>query len=588
MGTPLLRAAFAALLIATVAAFFVAQQLKGESPLVLRFAAEPNAISPNGDDARDRTVVGFDLSRRAKVSFSILDSDGDEVRRLVDSRVLRGDHKYRFTWDGRDSSGHVVPDGTYHMRLIRRDEGRVINSLKDITVDTLKPRVRLVSVRPGLVTGARTRVHIRYRGPENKAPEVRMFRTDGGPTRVVLRFRGNRSRAATWNGVIRGHPATDGDYAFTVTVRDRAGNVTVAPREIPTPADASPGTGVAVRHLELAGPLATVRAGSIARLEVGPGKRRFSFALSRLGSTRRLRSGRRSGKALRVRIPPRTRTGVYVVRIRAAGRRAEWPLAVAGLPARRGPRPLVVLPTITWQGQNPVDDDLDGFADTLATARSIPLRRPLAHGRLPAGFRWEAGPLLRFLDRARLPYDLTTDVSLAQSRGRSLSHAAGVVFPGGEHWLPEDLEGKLRAYVEGGGHLVSFGADSFRRGVRLTPSSLARPTPPRQRDAFGERTALVRADAPVPMSVGEDRLGLFSTGSLGQFSVFQHSAGLPRQQRVLSAAGHEPSTPDFVAYRLGRGTVVRVGTPQWNRQLSSADIAGVTRKLWRLVSGDRS
>jgi hypothetical protein len=588
MGTPLLRAAFAALLIATVAAFFVAQQLKGESPLVIRFAADPDAISPNGDEARDRTVVGFDLSRRAKVSFSILDSDGDEVRRLVDNRLLPGDHKYRFTWNGRDSSGHVVPDGTYHMRLIRRDEGRVINSLKDITVDTRKPRVRLVSVRPGLVTGPGTRVHIRYRGPENKAPEVRMFRTDGGPTRVVLRFRGNRSRAATWNGVIRGHPPADGDYAFTVTVRDRAGNVTVAPREIPTPATASPGTGVVVTRLELAGPLGVVRAGSVAGLQVGPGTRRFSFALSRLGSKRPLRSGRRSGSALRVRIPPRARTGVYVVRIRAAGRRAEWPLAVAGLPVRRVPRPLVVLPTIAWQGQNPVDDDLDGFTDTLDTAPSVPLRRPLSHGRLPARFRAGSASLLSFLDRARLPYDLTTDVSLAQSRGRSLSHAAGVAFPGSERWLPEDLEGKLRAYVEGGGRLVSFGADSFRRGVRLTPRSLARPTPPRQRDAFGERTALVRADAPVPMSVGEDRLDLFSTGSLGQFSVFERSVGLPGQQRALSAAGQDPSRPDFVAYRLGRGMVVRVGTPQWSEQLSSAEIAGVTRELWRLVSGGRS
>src|SRR4051794_20249017 len=98
MGTPLLRAAFAALIIATVGAFFAAQALKGEPPLVLRFAASPDSISPNGDHARDQTLVGFDLSRRAKVTFSILDPDGDEVRRLVDGRLLAGDHKYRFVW----------------------------------------------------------------------------------------------------------------------------------------------------------------------------------------------------------------------------------------------------------------------------------------------------------------------------------------------------------------------------------------------------------------------------------------------------------------------------------------------------------
>jgi FlgD Ig-like domain len=587
MGTPLVRAAFAALLLATLAAFFLAQQLKGEFPLVLRFAATPDAISPNGDDARDRSVVGFDLSRKAKVSFSILDSDGNEVRRLVDNRLLKGDRKYRFIWDGRDSSGKVVPDGTYHMRVIRRDEGRVINSLKDVTVDTRRPRVRLVSARPGLVVGARTRVRIRYRGPQNKAPEVRMFRTDGGPTRVVSRFRGNKSRSATWNGIIRGHPAADGDYAFTVTVRDRAGNVAVAPQEIPTAASAGAGTGVAVRRLDLTGPLGIVRAGSVARLEARPGRRSFSFALSRADSTRAVRRGRRSGNALRLRLPRRARTGVYVVRVRAAGRRAAWPLAVRGVLARRARPPLVVLPAITWQGQNPVDDDLDGFAGTLDTSRSIPLARPLARGRLPAGFRSQSAPLLRFLDRERLPYDLTTDLSLARGRGPSLSGAPGVVFAGSERWLPTDLEGKLRAYVEDGGRLASFGADAFHRGVRLTSGALAAPTGRLPRDAFGERTSLVHASPPAPLVVGKDRLALFPTGSLGEFSVFERSTGVPPPRRVLSAAGREAASQDFVAYRLGRGTVVRVGTPEWSRQLSAAGVAAVTRRLWRLVSGGR-
>src|SRR3712207_2928691 len=126
MAKPLVRAAFAALVLATIAAFFVTQQLKSEFPLVIRFAAGPADISPNGDGFRDTAVVGFDLSEPAGVTFAIIDPEGREVRRLVDGKRLAGDEKHRFIWNGRDEDGRVVPDGDYTMRVVRRDEGRVI------------------------------------------------------------------------------------------------------------------------------------------------------------------------------------------------------------------------------------------------------------------------------------------------------------------------------------------------------------------------------------------------------------------------------------------------------------------------------
>src|SRR3954447_4792956 len=274
MSSPLVRAAFALLVGATIAAFFVTQQLKGEFPLVLRFAATPNSISPNGDGVLDDTFVGFDLSERAKVSFFIVDSEAREVRRLVGDRTLAGDTKYRYVWNGRDDEGRRVPDGKYQLRVVRRDEGRVINSIKTVRVDTKKPRVRLTSAEPGVIApgnpGQDPQVRIRYRGPRNEKPEFRIFRTDEGQPRVVARFRGNDRREAIWHGSGRGRPAVDGDYAFTVTVRDKAGNLSVSPAEIPNARVARPGTGVAVRHLTLSGPLSRIRAGALVRLAVGP------------------------------------------------------------------------------------------------------------------------------------------------------------------------------------------------------------------------------------------------------------------------------------------------------------------------------
>jgi hypothetical protein len=48
---------FAVLVVATVAAFFTTQQLKGEFPLVIRFAAKPKQISPNGDGYREIEIL---------------------------------------------------------------------------------------------------------------------------------------------------------------------------------------------------------------------------------------------------------------------------------------------------------------------------------------------------------------------------------------------------------------------------------------------------------------------------------------------------------------------------------------------------
>src|SRR4030095_6709238 len=117
MTRPLVRAVFVVLVVATVAAFFTTQQLKGDFPLVIRFATKPAHFSPNGDGYRDTSQIGFDLSPAASGSCRVVAAEGTEVRSIVSDRRLAGDAKHRFTWDGLDDDGDVVPDGTYRMRV---------------------------------------------------------------------------------------------------------------------------------------------------------------------------------------------------------------------------------------------------------------------------------------------------------------------------------------------------------------------------------------------------------------------------------------------------------------------------------------
>jgi FlgD Ig-like domain len=573
-SSPLVRSVYGLLVVATIAAFFVTQRLKSDEPVVLRFAVSAYAISPNGDGVADISKVGFDLSEPADVSFAVIDDRGDEVRTLVESRELEGDEKHRFVWDGKDDSGRPVADGDYRLEVSLRDQGRTLDSAKEIRVDLTPPRVRLAFARPNLVTPdfpGTLPVEIAYRGPRNANPEYRVFRTDGGEPRVVLRFRGSDTKSAFWDGRVRGPLAPDGNYAFSVRVRDRAGNAGQGPplESGPTAATALPGTGVMVRRLTLRGPAGVVDAGDVARFQVGPRGRRFRFALTRLGSPKVLRKGARRGRNFRVGIPPKADTGVYVLRVKAGQDRASVPVAVQAGAA--GGRPLVVLPAITWQALNEEDDDFDGFGDTLLNARSVGLARPYLGGLAPL-FRRETAPLLRFLDRANVGYDLTSDLALARGEGPSLDEASGVAVAGSARWLPVQVNLDLREYVERGGKLASFGSDAFRRRVHVADRSLDDPSKPSPRNVFGEAVTPGKAEE-APMNVIDDELGLFAAtdGLVGLFSSFEQSQRLPRGTEVLSSAGRDDDTPAFVAYRLGNGTVIRVGAPGWSDALEGVN-----------------
>jgi hypothetical protein len=244
---------------------------------------------------------------------------------------------------------------------------------------------------------------------------------------------------------------------------------------------------------------------------------------------------------------------------------------------------------MSWQGLNAVDEDLDGFSDTLPDGRAVGLARPFRGGGLPPRFRAEVGPLLRYLDRERLAYDLTTDVSLARREGPALGNAPGVALAGSALWLPESLMRRLRDEVEDGLRVVSFGADALRRTVRLDGDRLVEPSGRRQVDVFGEGSSILRTSS-APLSVFEDGLGLFDDldSFFGDFTVFEESGGLPTESRRIATAGRDPRRPAFVAFGLGGGMVIRTGTPQWARELEesrlSEEVPAVTKRIWRLLT----
>jgi flagellar hook assembly protein FlgD len=576
------RAVFALLVVATGAAFFVTQRLKTSDPVVKRLALQ-RFFSPNGDGRKETAGISFQLPKGDRVTVDVVDGGGDRVRRLADGRRLRaGTH--RLSWDGRADGGRVPDDATYYVRVVLREQGRAVTGPRGIVLTTEAPRPRIVSAGPGRIDSARrVPVTIRFTGPAVVRPNFRVWRTDGS-VREVARFTVPRGEhTGTWDGLVRGRPAPEGTYAFSVTVQNRALIEGIAPGPLPPRrADARPRTGIRIAGPEAILPMEAVAAGGVARIGVVGGSGALPWRFSRVGSDRALRRGVGRRGQIAFRVPRRVPAGEYVVRIAAGRRPIRVPVTVnKPTPARV----LVIVPAITWQGRNPIDDDLDGFADTLDTSPSVPLTRPLAGGALPAGFDREIEPLLDFVQRRKLRYDIDTDVGLVRRGGGApdLDVRTGVLLAGDERWLPAAASRTLRDYVERGGTVVSLGTDSLRREVTLGGRTLSAPSGPRRETVFGEDTRPLESLLAPLVSTPPDELGLFSgtDGVIGLFTRFEQAERPAEGSKLVANAGRDPAKPAFAAYRIGRGLFVRTGTPQWSRSLRSRpEVAAVMRRLW--------
>jgi hypothetical protein len=241
-------AAFVALVIATVGAFFVTQHLKVSTPLVQgRPAPLPSTINPvyggvclrhNGKwrlvpVSFRRMRISFYLQNRSDNVDVFINHNGVNVRQIGRNVFMRArpPQRHVFTWDGRLADGSVAPAGTYYVKVVLRQQARslvISNSTEalPITVETTRPEVRVTGVSPtSLTAGSRTRVAIRYSGTDRLRPRIIIYRLRTGRAPELVKSYNATSRAgvSVWDGTrANGQPAPAGTYLAGVLFTDRA------------------------------------------------------------------------------------------------------------------------------------------------------------------------------------------------------------------------------------------------------------------------------------------------------------------------------------------------------------------------------
>jgi hypothetical protein len=612
--TWLARAVFVVLVGATFAAFFAAQRIKGEAA-VAKVRSLERVFSPNGDGARDVAEFRVTLREPGRISVDVVDASGNAVRRLADDASVTPPSALALRWNGRTDAGIRVPDGRYRMRVTLRREGRSVIPPRTTVVDTAPPRPRVRTIAPGPIVGPRPgplRIEVRD-VPVGRPKSARIVRMDGGEPRVVAELPPARgTRTLTWDGRVGGSPAPAGVYLVQVSARDRAGNLGRAPAELPPlPGQSRGRPGITVRGIVAEPPARAVTAKRLLRINVDARRRPYRWLLRRIGTRKAVLRGREAaGQPVEFRAPTGN-SGLYVLELTAGRQSTAVPIPVQ---SRRRANMLVVVPVMTWFGTDEVDQDGDGVPNTLPSSRPVNWPRVLAGG-LPDDLVRNVAPLLAHLDRAKIRYDLTTDLDLALSTGPRASDRRGVLLAGAERWVTRPYARRLRRYVVDGGRLASFGTESLRRGVTVvrndarSAGQLVRPTQPSPQDPFGTRLEpLRRADAPATLALigGDAGAGVLEgfDGALEGFSVLEESRPPASGRGQLQAAlGVEtappeetegvpeelppPALPALASTELGEGVMIRVGLPEWTQRLEDRQVSQITLNIADILRGVR-
>jgi hypothetical protein len=153
------RAVFAALIVATIGAFFISQHLKVTTPFISGVSGpKPPAINPvNGPTAcrdpdggrkvseRSTTVSFYVVHQADDINVYVVDQAGTTVRtiargvpmhksRAPTPRAFRAVTKY-FVWNGRDTAGRLVAPGTYFFRVYLVHQQRTIELQQPVKVE---------------------------------------------------------------------------------------------------------------------------------------------------------------------------------------------------------------------------------------------------------------------------------------------------------------------------------------------------------------------------------------------------------------------------------------------------------------------
>ena len=194
----------------------------GAAPLAIEaLAAQPEAISPNGDGQADTTAVTYRLSAAANVSIEVVDTIGGVVATVVD-RVWTSPGQHVVAIDG-----EALPDGDYSVVVSARTAaGVVVQKTVPLRVNRT---LGLVTLAPAAFSpngdGRKDRLALSFSLAAPADVRVRIEREGRWVATPLVGPLGMGVQRLVWNGSRGSGTLRDGEYSAVVEATSAVGTI---------------------------------------------------------------------------------------------------------------------------------------------------------------------------------------------------------------------------------------------------------------------------------------------------------------------------------------------------------------------------
>jgi hypothetical protein len=195
--------------------------------------AEPAAISPNGDQQADESLLTFSLTAPATVTVEIVDAAGSVVTTVLDGvSVLQGRQQVPL-------DAATLPDGSYTVVVrARGTDGTEVESVVPLTISRLLGRV---SVAPAVFSpngdGRRDTIEIGFDLAGPATVRVRVLREDRWVATPLVSSLPAGPQHVVWDGSRSDGQLRDGSYQAVVEASGEVGATSFA---VPFASDTHP------------------------------------------------------------------------------------------------------------------------------------------------------------------------------------------------------------------------------------------------------------------------------------------------------------------------------------------------------------